>query len=157
MRLGIRGKLFVISIGLMLPAVATSAVYLEFMLRDSIESRVEQTLIHYAGAADTVLQVNDAEMTPRIVDPLIDRLGAATEARLTLIDATGRVIADSDVTLEGLEEVENHADRPEVQALGAGATYGVARRRSSTVGHDMLYVAVPRANGNGIIRRVLRH
>jgi two-component system, OmpR family, phosphate regulon sensor histidine kinase PhoR len=155
MRLGIRGKLFAISVGLMLPAVATSAVYLEFMLRESIESRVEQTLIHYAGAAETLLLVQDTEMVPPLVDPLIDRLGAATEARITLIDPSGRVIADSDVTLEGLSEVENHADRPEVQAVVAGEPYGVGRRRSSTVGHDMLYVAVPLANGNGIIRASL--
>ena len=71
-----------------------------------------------------------------------DRLGKSYERRVTLIDASGRVLGDSDVPPENLPQVENHARRPEVRAALAGHT-GSAIRRSATVGEPFLYVAVP--------------
>jgi two-component system phosphate regulon sensor histidine kinase PhoR len=62
--------------------------------------------------------------------------------RITLIDSTGRVVGDSRVSRERLPDVENHAGRPEVRSALAGTT-GRARRRSGTIGVELLYVAVP--------------
>src|SRR5204862_479498 len=70
------------------------------------------------------------------------RLGKSYERRVTLIDATGRVLGDSDVPRENLSQVENHAGRPEVKEALAGRR-GSAIRRSATVGRPFLYVAVP--------------
>ncbi len=59
--------------------------------------------------------------------------------RLTIMDGSGRVIADSDLDPQ---RAENHADRPEVLAarsLGLGS----AVRRSASLERDMMYVAVP--------------
>jgi two-component system phosphate regulon sensor histidine kinase PhoR len=70
------------------------------------------------------------------------RLGKSYERRVTLIDASGRVLGDSDVPRENLPQVENHAGRPEVKAALAGHT-GSAIRQSATVGEPFLYVAVP--------------
>jgi two-component system phosphate regulon sensor histidine kinase PhoR len=72
-----------------------------------------------------------------------------THRRVTLVDAAGRVRADSDFPPGPLPAIENHADRPEIQAALAGRT-GIATRRSETVGRAMLYVAVP--GGPGAIR-----
>ena len=69
--------------------------------------------------------------------------------RITLIDSTGRVRADSDFPAGPLPLIENHLGRPEVQAVLHGRI-GVATRRSETVGRQMLYVAVP--GGPGIVR-----
>ena len=69
-----------------------------------------------------------------------DRLA---EARLTLIDAEGRVVGDSrdNPVLMG-----NHADRPErLEAIGEGT--GSAIRFSETLRQPMLYVAVAVAVG----------
>ena len=71
-------------------------------------------------------------------------LGKSFERRVTLIDAQGRVLGDSDVPRERLATVENHAGRPEVRAaLGGGV--GSQVRTSATVGRPFLYVAVPAA------------
>ena len=75
-------------------------------------------------------------------DALADSLGDDLGYRVTLIDAAGRVIGDSQVAGADLPQVENHAGRPEVSAALRGAT-GEAARRSRTIGQELLYVAVP--------------
>ena len=63
---------------------------------------------------------------------------AASEVRVTVIAADGRVLADSQ---SDTRTMENHSDRPEVrEALAKGE--GQSARRSVTVGRDLLYYAV---------------
>jgi two-component system phosphate regulon sensor histidine kinase PhoR len=70
----------------------------------------------------------------------IRNLALAMNLRITLIDAEGNVICDSDVPLERIASVENHLDRPEVrQALSRGVGNDI--RRSATVNQEFLYVA----------------
>jgi two-component system phosphate regulon sensor histidine kinase PhoR len=60
-------------------------------------------------------------------------------ARLTIIDSVGGVIADSEADAS---HMENHAARPEFQqARHAGSGSNI--RRSATTGQEYLYVAVP--------------
>ena len=82
-------------------------------------------------------------------DDAVHRLALENGHRLTLIDRTGRVRADSDFPPGPLPALENHAGRPEVRAALAGQP-GVATRRSETVGRLLMYVAVP--GGPGVIR-----
>ena len=72
-------------------------------------------------------------------------LAAAPEKRLTIIDASGRVVADSES-----DTTENHLDRPEVQAALASG-WGEATRSSETVGVPLLYVA--KAFTDGMVGR----
>jgi two-component system phosphate regulon sensor histidine kinase PhoR len=74
---------------------------------------------------------------------------AATGYRITLVDSTGRVIADSDFPSSPLSAIENHAGRPEVRAALAGRR-GTDIRRSATVGRELIYVAIP--GGPGAVR-----
>ncbi len=65
------------------------------------------------------------------------RIAAEAEARITLIAADGKVLADS---VELPENTDNHADRPEIrEAEKAGI--GTRTRFSSTVQQPMMYVA----------------
>lgn len=77
----------------------------------------------------------------------VDKLASASRSRVTLIDAVGNVIADSERTAAGME---NHLNRPEIQEARVKGK-GSAVRFSSTVGIDMLYVAVPIKEG-GYVR-----
>lgn len=64
--------------------------------------------------------------------------------RITLIDKSGKVLADS---LEDADKMESHADRPEFkEALANGE--GSVIRKSSTVDKSTFYYAVELANGN---------
>ncbi len=79
----------------------------------------------------------------------VRRLGTASGHRITIIDRAGRVRADSDYPVGPLPAIENHADRPEVQAALAGRT-GEAERFSRTMGRPMVYVGMP--GGPGVVR-----
>ena len=70
-------------------------------------------------------------------------LAQRSRARLTLIDATGRVTADSE---HGSREMDNHLDRPEIQEARLKGV-GKAVRYSLTLKKDMIYVAAPLREG----------
>jgi two-component system phosphate regulon sensor histidine kinase PhoR len=79
----------------------------------------------------------------------VHRLGRENGHRITLIDPTGRVVAESDAPDAALGSILDHSDRPEVQEALAGRT-GSASRESATFGAPLLYVAVP--GGPGVVR-----
>ena len=73
------------------------------------------------------------------VNEICRKLGKLTSTRLTVILASGKVMGDSQ---EDPGRMDNHADRPEVQEAMQGRV-GVSTRFSFTLGHNMMYVAVP--------------
>jgi two-component system phosphate regulon sensor histidine kinase PhoR len=84
---------------------------------------------------------------PNLLDPLAHRIAASAGVRVTLIDATGVVLGESD---EDRATMDNHASRPEVAAALAG-NQGSAIRYSATVQRDLLYVAVPVRDGGPVV------
>jgi len=75
-------------------------------------------------------------------------------ARVTVIDHTGVVLADS---AHDPETMENHSNRPEIQQAFAGGT-GQSVRHSATLGRDLLYQAVryqPATGAPVVIRMAL--
>lgn len=75
----------------------------------------------------------------------VRRLCGELSARITVIDSTGRVMADSETEPATME---NHGGRPEVaEALKGGV--GIATRYSTTLKEDMLYVARPIVDSGG--------
>lgn len=152
MKLGIRGQLFVFSLLLILIVGISAGIFLEHQRRNAIEGRIETELLRHARSArELILLANTDSITQ--ADRLADQLGAATASRITIIARDGRVIGDSELTLERVRRVENHGQRPEVlEALALG--HGVYRRHSTTLDTDMLYVAVPYggAEAEGTVR-----
>ena len=74
-------------------------------------------------------------------------LGQAAGQRITVIAASGNVLADSQ---ENPAQMDNHANRPEV-ILAKQGQHDYAVRFSHTLGVDMMYVAVPvRGNDNSV-------
>lgn len=82
------------------------------------------------------------------LDEVVRQIGRSADARITVISADGKVLADN---RQPAELMENHADRPEVIAAlrgtgdagDAGGTGDTARRVSETFQTEMMYVAVP--------------
>jgi two-component system phosphate regulon sensor histidine kinase PhoR len=165
LKLGVRGKLFLLSSALVL--LATSFVFL--YARGEIEDRTVaevQTSLH----TRTALMVGRATLlvssTPGIAgmspdalralwQPLALELGAQGRCRVTIIRRDGLVLGDSDLDAVGLAQVENHAGRPEVrQALMSGD--GSTRRHSSTIARDFMYTAqsfpAPGPTAYGVVR-----
>ncbi|HPE45959.1 MAG TPA: HAMP domain-containing protein, partial [Deltaproteobacteria bacterium] len=73
--------------------------------------------------------------------------GQQLELRITIIDETGRVLADSERDPAALE---NHGHRPEMSQALQGRT-GESIRYSTTFDRDLLYIALPVKNKERII------
>jgi two-component system, OmpR family, phosphate regulon sensor histidine kinase PhoR len=91
------------------------------------------------------------------VSAFVRRAARPTGSRVTLIGLDGVVLGDSDVGPAELARLENHRERPEVQAALA---VGVGRdvRTSVSVHTPLLYVAVPVRDGArplGVLRLAL--
>jgi two-component system phosphate regulon sensor histidine kinase PhoR len=152
MSLGFRGRLVAASVVLIVVAGLASLLYLEGSLRGVLVSGVRDELRRHAEGYRATLQtldVDDALLAQR----LARAQGGSPQVRLTLIDAQGRVIADSELDSERVRRLESHAQRPEVRAALAGQE-GSAQRYSTTVQTNMLYVALPvgGARGGRVVR-----
>jgi two-component system phosphate regulon sensor histidine kinase PhoR len=80
------------------------------------------------------------------LDALAKKLGEEIDARITIIALDGTVLGDSH---EDPSTMENHATRPEViEALASGL--GESTRYSTTLGEEMMYVAVPITDGGQV-------
>ncbi len=85
---------------------------------------------------------NDAELYD-----LTYRLRSIVNSRVTIIDSSGRVLTDSDVSRDSVRFMDNHLYRPEVQqAIQRG--WGQSYRRSDTVKRRLFYTAFPIRNQN---------
>lgn len=128
----------------LLVTVAVLVVGVDRSLRRDLEREVRRALEREARLVRDGLGVDSLAWRRRARE-----LARAGDVRVTVIDRTGRVLADSEVEDDRLAGVENHADRPEVQAaLREGS--GWAARTSGTVGIRFMYVAV--RGGPGVIR-----
>ena len=147
-RASFRTKLFVASLLTAVIALTVAGVLFGELMRRRGDRRIEDTLVAEARlAADLMSRPAPiaAGATLVALDDEADRMGRLLDARVTLIAADGRVVGDSAETLEALAAMENHSTRPEVVEARAQGL-GRARRYSSTLKMDMLYVAVPTQN-----------
>jgi two-component system phosphate regulon sensor histidine kinase PhoR len=149
-----RTKIFLTALGTAALAVLAATLLVSWSVRNHLEQRIEEDLGNQARLAAEVLSHRDAA-TDAQLDAEADALGRILTARVTFIAADGRVVGDSQLTRDQIRTVENHGTRPEiVQALQQGA--GSARRHSTTLSADMMYVAVPIHNPGMPLLAVVR-
>lgn len=79
----------------------------------------------------------------------VEEASRRTGLRVSVVDQTGRVRAESEVTAAELDRIENHLNRPEIVAA-LGGQPSADRRPSATVGVPYMYVAIP--GGPGAVR-----
>lgn len=136
-----RSSVFFKLLGAFVLVIAIATVILDFAVRQEWESslrqQITQSLTEKARMFAERVEANGATAQ------LVAQQAKAADARATAIDATGRVLADSEADPA---QMENHATRPEFVAALAGKV-GVASRTSKTVGIEFLYVAVPVRGG----------
>jgi signal transduction histidine kinase len=133
--------------GTFVVVVAALAVLLwraEHALRSDLEANVVRQLERSASLVARALPASQAEW-----QSTVRALSLESGIRITLISATGVVLADSDFPEGPLGAIESHASRSEVQAALAGQV-GHARRHSAPVGRDFMYVAI--RGGPGVVR-----
>ncbi|MBF0448835.1 MAG: HAMP domain-containing protein [Magnetococcales bacterium] len=142
MKIGIRGKLILVSIVLDLFLLLQVGISIELNLEEHLEKVVKEQLLAHAKAARVLLSNVSVNLTIPEMDRLADDLGSAVSDRLTIIDENGRVLGDSQLEPGQILQADNHHDRPEVLA-SAKDGYGLEKRYSHTLQVDMVYLAIP--------------
>ncbi len=139
-----RNGIFLKLMAAFLVVILAAAVLFDLMLggawEASLRSEIERNLIQ-----KTQLLAHGVE-TDRSGHSLADiaaQEGQAAGARVTIVDAAGNVLADSEANPANMEK---QASRPEFAAALAGRV-GTDQRRSSTIGIPFLYIAVPISGG----------
>jgi two-component system, OmpR family, phosphate regulon sensor histidine kinase PhoR len=123
--------------------VLVTAVTLDIAIRRAWESSLRDE-IQRSLTAKTRLFANRVENDHQhSLQDITSQEGQAAGARATIIDPTGKVLADSEADAASME---NHRQRKEfVSALGGNI--GVEERRSLTIGVPFLFVAAPISGG----------
>jgi len=132
-------------------------IFLYQTLREHTYHRIQDNLRKSVAFAEMYVREKAPHITaPQGWDTLADSIGSVNGLRATIIARDGTVLGDSDLTLSETRKVDNHRQRPEVDAaLRTG--FGMSRRYSTTIGTDMLYMARTFDSGphKGIIRLAL--
>src|SRR5215470_3678529 len=124
--------------------VLVTAVTLDISIRRAWESSLRDE-IQRSLTARTRLFANRVEVdrATHSLQDIAAQEAQAAGARATIIDPTGKVLADSEADPASME---NHSQRKEFATALAG-NLGVDERRSRTIGIPFLYVAVPVSGG----------
>ena len=138
-----KNRIFFKLLVIFLIVIATTASILDVMigqaweasLRTEIERNLTQKTLLFAHRVEIAHSQPLAEIAAQE--------GLAAGARATVIEASGKVLADSEANPATME---NHAHRPEFVAALSGKI-GSNERRSATLGIPFLYVAAPISGG----------
>lgn len=119
-----------------------------YSLRNSYTENLKSRLLgETRSLADAVAGVLAANQPLSELDHLANTNSRLLQTRVTIIMADGTVVGESQTNPA---EMENHLQRPEVQAALNGKE-DTATRISSTLGQEYLYAAVPVRNATGVV------
>jgi len=119
------------------------AIFLEKNLEDNALREIQSALVTQASLiSNQILPESLAVEDISGLGNLVAQLKSKTHCRITIVSRQGKVLADSQERPEQILGMENHANRPEIQAALAGHT-GIETRYSLTLKKNMLYVALP--------------
>ncbi len=107
----------------------------ENMLRGEIETSLRQKTQMFASRVES--------SPPSSLSEITTQAARAADARVTVIDSSGKVLADSEADAA---KMENHSTRPEFVSALHGQV-GSSTRLSKTIGTELLYLAVPIRGG----------
>jgi two-component system phosphate regulon sensor histidine kinase PhoR len=139
----LKNRIFFKLLAVFLIIIAATAIILDVVigkaweasLRTEIERNLTQKTLLFAHRVET-------DRAHSLVE-IAAQEGQAAGARATVIDFSGKVLADSQ---SNPATMENHAHRVEFVAALSGQT-GESERRSATLGIPFLYVAAPVSGG----------
>lgn len=131
--------------------LSTIGIYVGKLLENNYITMLESRLSKEAKVISDDIIWNNLFERPDAMENRVIQFAGEVSARITVIDKTGKVLADSE---SKPADLPNHLDRPEVRdAIHAGI--GQSKRYSTTLKHDMLYVAIPMTK-NGAMIGVIR-
>ncbi|MBW2599263.1 MAG: PAS domain-containing protein [Deltaproteobacteria bacterium] len=132
-------KVFGTYLVITLIAMVVVGFYATGQIKSRLMERIETELTSYAQ----MININPSQSA---IISEVNSLSRISDARITLIDSEGVVLADSGGQVS---EMDNHLNRPEIQEARVKGK-GRSMRFSKTLGMNTLYVALPVKEGSGI-------
>ena len=123
---------------------------LQTFARDQVMTQLEDT----SQVITHQLQYQETEEIYQNVSNWLENFTSDSDIRMTFIGTDGEVIVDS---MHPAEEMDNHSDREEVEALiNTSSRSHSVERHSDTLGESMLYHAQKAYNVNGEVAGIIR-
>jgi two-component system phosphate regulon sensor histidine kinase PhoR len=139
----LKNRIFFKLLAVFLIVIAASAAILDVMIgnawKASLRAEIERSMTQKTALFAHRVEIDHSHSLAEIAA----EEGRAADARATIIDSSGKVLADSEAVPANME---NHAGRKEFVAALSGKT-GENERRSATLGIPFLYVATPISGG----------
>jgi two-component system phosphate regulon sensor histidine kinase PhoR len=139
----VRNRIFFKLLAAFLVVIIAAAVTFDLMLggawEASLRNEIERNLMQ---KAELLAHRVESDRSHSLAD-IAAQEGQSAGARVTIIDPTGKVLADSEANPAGME---NYSARPEFTAALDGKI-GSSERRSSALGIPFLFIAVPVSGG----------
>ena len=118
--------------------IAATLLILDFFLTAYIGKRETQSVQQRLTVEARILSGEAPAIVPARLEDWAKQAAARAQARVTVVDPKGAVLADSE---HDPETMENHANRPEIRQAFAGQV-GASVRHSATLDRDLCYVAI---------------
>ncbi len=138
-----KSRIFVKLLAAALVVIAACTLSLDFLIHKAWENMLRSEIDTSLRQKTQMLALRVEAAPPSSWQQIAQQAAQAAGARITVIDSTGKVLADSQADPA---KMENHVNRPEFAAALRG-DIGSDTRVSKTVGVDLLYVAVPISGG----------
>ncbi len=135
--------------------LALAISFLTFgLIREFYAGMLLNKLEAVAGTAEPVLSEYVASKQYKEADIYLKKTGVHNNVRITAVLPDGRVIADSD---KDISQMDNHAARPEIEAVISGAEKKYTSKRfSDTTGEEMFYYALASFDSGGKVSWIIR-
>ncbi len=151
MKKSLFAKIFIGSL-ILIVTLSSVILFVSFRaIKDSYLDSASRDLAHLCIALEPKIMMFMAEQRVSELDAFVKELGKHIQTRLTVIDMSGTVLADSE---KNPRDMEKHNLRAEILQARQGGV-GTSVRFSTTVKEEMLYVALP-IEQNGTRLGVLR-
>jgi two-component system phosphate regulon sensor histidine kinase PhoR len=139
----VRNRIFFKLLAAFAVVIAAATVTLDFAVRRAWEASARQQIEHNLRQKAAMFANRVQDNRDRPVQEITIQAAQSAGARATVIDSSGKVLADSEADPATME---NHSSRPEFVSALKGMV-GSDTRRSHTVGVPFLYIAAPIPGG----------
>ncbi|MBS4174070.1 two-component system histidine kinase PnpS [Bacillus sp. FJAT-49736] len=111
------------------------------MMKKTYMDMTRQQLLQDADLVSKVINVSNLTSGNPTLQQSVHRFYQKNQPRITIIDTSGKVLADSE---DDPKKMENHSNRPEFKKIvQQHKKFGESVRYSHTLGFNMMYVAIP--------------
>jgi len=141
LKFNLRNKLLIVVLFSQLIGLAVVGSLLYFQFQNFLYRQIHIQLRQTISISELLLDKSRVVAGDLVyLKAFVDGIALIIDCRVTIIDQTGDVLADSEVSVDEVSNLENHLNRDEVQK-SIKDRWGFSIRRSKTLGRKLIYVS----------------